>query len=61
MKKIVISSIGANVSAAIARSLKVHNKDIWIAGFDLNPFSYGKMYIDEFFISPPYKEKDKFP
>lgn len=60
MKKIVISSIGANVSAAIARSLKMHNKDIWIAGFDLNPFSYGKMYIDEFFISPPYKEKDKY-
>lgn len=57
---IAIGGIGGNVASAIARCIKKNDLDVFLIGYDMDVYSYGKMYVDEFIVAPPMKEENKY-
>lgn len=57
---VLIGGIGGNVASAAARVLKTSYENMVIIGVDTDHYSYGKMYADYFYVSPPYLEKGRY-
>ncbi|MBD5540928.1 MAG: ATP-grasp domain-containing protein [Lachnospiraceae bacterium] len=60
MKKFLITAIGGDVGYGIIKALKASRQDIYIIGCDIIKYNMSYDLVDEFFISPAYKDEDKW-
>ncbi len=60
MKKILITAIGGDVGYGVIKSLKASQHDLYIIGCDIHKYNYAYDLVDEFYVSPPYRNKEEW-
>lgn len=60
MKKILISAIGGDIGYGVIKALKASNQELYFIGFDMKKYNASLDLMDEFYISPAYKEEEKW-
>ena len=60
MKKILVTAIGGDIGYGIIKALKENRKNLYIIGCDVIKYNMSYDLVDEFFISPAYKDEDKW-
>lgn len=58
MKKIFITAIGGDIGYGVIKSLKKSNRDLHIIGCDVQKYNYAYDLVDEFYVSPPYRDEE---
>lgn len=60
MKKIFITAIGGDIGYGVIKSLKRSNHDLYIIGCDIQKYNYAYDLVDEFYVSPAYRDEEKW-
>ncbi|MDE6747887.1 MAG: ATP-grasp domain-containing protein [Lachnospiraceae bacterium] len=60
MIKFLITAIGGDIGYGIIKALKARNRSIYIVGCDVIRYNMSYDLVDEFLISPAYKDEDKW-
>lgn len=60
MKKILITAIGGDIGYGIIKALKKSGHNLYIIGCDIKKYNCSYDLVDEFYVSPAYKEEDEW-
>lgn len=58
MKKIFITAVGGDIGYGIVKALKASSHDFYLFGCDIKKYNVSYDLVDEFFISPAYKDEN---
>ena len=59
-RKILISAIGGDIGYGIINALRESDHDLHIIGFDVKKYNVSLDLVDDFFVSPKYKDETKW-
>ena len=57
MKRIFITAIGGDIGYGVIKALKNSHHELFIIGCDIHKYNYSFDEVDEFYVSPPYREE----
>lgn len=60
MKKIFITAIGGDIGYGVIKSLKKGCNELYIIGCDIQKYNCSYDLVNEFYISPPYKDEEEW-
>ncbi len=60
MKTILISAIGGDIGYAVIKALRESGRELYFIGFDITKYNASYDLVDEFYLSPQYKEEEKW-
>ena len=60
MKNILISAIGGDIGYGVIKALKQTDNALHFVGFDIKKYNASFDLVDEFYLSPEYKNEDKW-
>lgn len=60
MKTILVSAVGGDIGYGIIKALKESGAPLRFIGFDIRKFNASSDLMDEFYVSPPYREEEKW-